>query len=44
VTNIARTFLTYLLVEDIPKTVHEASKKGELREAMKTRYGSSRKE
>jgi len=29
VTDIARTFLTSLLAEDIPKTVQEASKKGE---------------
>jgi len=36
VTNIARAFLTSLLVEDIPKTVHEASKKGKWRETMKT--------
>ena len=32
---IARAFLTSLLVEDMPKTIHEASKKGEWREAMK---------
>jgi len=36
VTDIARAFLTSLLAEDIPKIVHEASKKGEWREAMKT--------
>jgi len=35
VTDIARAFLTSLLAEDIPRTVHEASKKGEWREAMK---------
>ena len=35
-TEIARVFLTSLLAEDIPKTVHEASKKDEWREAMKT--------
>ena len=35
-TDIARVFLTSLLVEDISKTVHEASKKGEWRDAMKT--------
>jgi len=29
VTDIARVFLTSLLAEDIPKTVHGASKKGE---------------
>ena len=34
--DIARAFLTSLLVEDIPKTIHEASKKGEWGEAMKT--------
>jgi len=31
VTDIARAFLTSLLAEDIPKIVHEASKKGEWR-------------
>jgi len=36
VTDIAKAFLTSLLAEDIPKIVHEASKKGEWREAMKT--------
>jgi len=36
VIDIGRAFLTSLLVEDIPKTIHEASKKGEWREAMKT--------
>jgi len=36
VTEIARVFLTSLLAEDIPKTVHEAIKKGKWREAMKT--------
>jgi len=36
VTDIERAFLTSLLAEDIPKTVHEANKKGEWREAMKT--------
>ena len=35
-TDIARAFLTSLLAKDIPKTVHEASKKGEGRKAMKT--------
>jgi len=35
VTDIARAFLTSLLAEDI-LTFHEASKKGEWREAMKT--------
>jgi len=35
VTDIARAFLTSLLAEDIPKIVHEASKKDEWREAMK---------
>jgi len=35
VTDIARVFLTSLLAEDIPKTVHGASKKGEWQEAMK---------
>ena len=34
-TDIARAFLTSLLPEDIPKIVHEASKKGEWREAIK---------
>jgi len=29
VTDIARVFLTSLLTEDFPKTVHEASKKVE---------------
>jgi len=37
VTDIARAFLTSLLVQDIPKIVHKASKKGEWREAMKTK-------
>jgi len=36
VTDIARVFLTSLLTEDFPKTVHEASKKVEWQEAMKT--------
>jgi len=36
VIDIARAFLTSLIAEDIPKTVHEASKKGEWREAIKT--------
>ena len=36
VTDIARAFLTSLIAEDVPKTVHEASKKGEWQEAMKT--------
>jgi len=36
VTDIARAFLTSLLAEDIPITVHEAGKKGEWRETMKT--------
>ena len=43
VTDIARAFLTFILAEDIPKTVHEASKKGEWREAMKTEMEALKK-
>jgi len=37
VTNIARACLTSLLAKDIPKTIHEVSKKGKWQEAMKTK-------